>query len=64
MQLLAPCLLSTNCAPRHNCELLLKSEFEPRLSDFGVAKLLNPDKSNWTTIVGSYGYMAPGKLTI
>ena len=44
--------------------ILLESEFEPRLSDFGVARLLNPDTSNWTTIAGSYGYMAPGKLTI
>ena len=42
--------------------ILLKSEFEPRLSDFGVARLLNPDTTNWTTIAGSYGYMAPGKL--
>jgi hypothetical protein len=44
--------------------ILLESEFEPRLSDFGIARLLNPDTTNWTTIAGSYGYMAPGKLTI
>ena len=44
--------------------ILLEHEFEPRLSDFGVARLLNPDTSNWTPIAGSYGYMAPGKLTI
>ncbi|CAL9045510.1 unnamed protein product [Musa banksii] len=39
--------------------ILLESDFEPRLSDFGTAKLLNPDSSNWTTVAGSYGYMAP-----
>ncbi|KAK0580545.1 hypothetical protein LWI29_003123 [Acer saccharum] len=39
--------------------ILLESEFEPRLSDFGTARLLNPDSSNWTMVAGSYGYMAP-----
>ena len=41
--------------------ILLGSEFEPRLSDFGTAKMLSSDSSNWTTVAGSYGYMAPGK---
>lgn len=40
--------------------ILLDSEFEPRLSDFGTAKMLISDSSNWTTAAGSYGYMAPG----
>lgn len=39
--------------------ILLESGFEPRLSDFGTAKLLSSDSSNWTTVAGSYGYMAP-----
>ncbi|CAA3030419.1 Probable LRR receptor-like serine/threonine-protein kinase At4g08850 [Olea europaea subsp. europaea] len=39
--------------------ILLESDFEPRLSDFGTAKLLILDSSNWTTVAGSYGYMAP-----
>ncbi|KAL0370400.1 UNVERIFIED_CONTAM: MDIS1-interacting receptor like kinase [Sesamum angustifolium] len=39
--------------------ILLESEFEPRLSDFGTAKLLASDASIWTTVAGSYGYMAP-----
>ncbi|KAL4596579.1 hypothetical protein ACB092_12G172700 [Castanea dentata] len=39
--------------------ILLEPDFESRLSDFGVARLLNPDTSNWTPIAGSYGYMAP-----
>ncbi|KAK2648685.1 hypothetical protein Ddye_016174 [Dipteronia dyeriana] len=40
--------------------ILLESEFEPRLLDFGTARLLNLDSSNWTTVAGSYGYMALG----
>ncbi|KAG6724427.1 hypothetical protein I3842_03G259000 [Carya illinoinensis] len=39
--------------------ILLESEFEPRLSDFGIARLLNPDATGWTTAAGSFGYMAP-----
>ncbi|KAG5514647.1 hypothetical protein RHGRI_035895 [Rhododendron griersonianum] len=39
--------------------ILLESELQPRLSDFGTARLLNPDSSNWTSVAGSYGYMAP-----
>lgn len=43
--------------------ILLEMEFEPRLSDFGTARLLSSESSNWTTIAGSYGYMAPGNRT-
>lgn len=39
--------------------VLLELDHEPRLSDFGIAKLLSPDSNNWTNIAGSYGYMAP-----
>ncbi|KAI6698867.1 hypothetical protein NL676_018986 [Syzygium grande] len=39
--------------------ILVESDFEPRLSDFGTARLLDSDSSNWTTVAGSYGYMAP-----
>lgn len=39
--------------------ILLESEFEPRLSDFGTAKLLGSASTNWTSVAGSYGYMAP-----
>ncbi|XP_070678680.1 MDIS1-interacting receptor like kinase 2-like isoform X3 [Malus domestica] len=40
--------------------VLLEQDFEPRLSDFGTARPLSIDSSNWTNIVGSLGYMAPG----
>jgi hypothetical protein len=40
--------------------ILLESDFEPRLSDFGTAKLLGSASTNWTSVAGSYGYMAPG----
>ncbi|KAL1826048.1 hypothetical protein ACET3Z_012826 [Daucus carota] len=39
--------------------ILLETELEPRLSDFGTARLLSTDSSNWTNPAGSYGYMAP-----
>ncbi|GLU07796.1 hypothetical protein SLE2022_247430 [Rubroshorea leprosula] len=39
--------------------ILLESKLEPKLSDFGIARLLDPNSSNWTTVAGSYGYMAP-----
>nr|GMD27982.1 MDIS1-interacting receptor like kinase 2-like [Ipomoea batatas] len=39
--------------------VLLESEFVPRLSDFGTAKLLVSDSSTWTSVAGAYGYMAP-----
>ncbi|MFQ6639762.1 hypothetical protein Gotur_014989, partial [Gossypium turneri] len=39
--------------------VLLDLEFEAHISDFGMAKLLNPDSSNWTNLAGTYGYVAP-----
>ncbi|GKV49440.1 hypothetical protein SLEP1_g56190 [Rubroshorea leprosula] len=44
--------------------ILLESKLEPKLSDFGIARLLDPNSSNWTTVAGSYGYMAPSKAHI
>lgn len=40
--------------------ILLDSNFEACLSDFGVARLLDSDSSNQTLIVGTPGYIAPG----
>ncbi|KAG6638226.1 MDIS1-interacting receptor like kinase 2-like [Carya illinoinensis] len=39
--------------------ILLDSQFEAHVSDFGTAKILEPDSSNWTSLAGTYGYIAP-----
>lgn len=43
--------------------ILLNSESKAFVADFGVARLLNPDSSNNTILAGTYGYIAPGKLS-
>jgi Leucine-rich repeat (LRR) protein len=40
--------------------VLLDSEYEAHVSDFGTARLLMPDSSNWTSFAGTFGYTAPG----
>ncbi|KAK9928864.1 hypothetical protein M0R45_025983 [Rubus argutus] len=39
--------------------ILLDSEYEAYVSDFGTAKFLSPNSANWTTVAGTYGYVAP-----
>ncbi|GKV08694.1 hypothetical protein SLEP1_g20292 [Rubroshorea leprosula] len=39
--------------------ILLNSKLEAFVSDFGNARLLDPDSSNYTIRVGTYGYIAP-----
>ncbi|TYJ17022.1 hypothetical protein E1A91_A09G022400v1 [Gossypium mustelinum] len=39
--------------------ILLNSELEAFIADFGTARLLDPNSSNQTVIVGTYGYIAP-----
>ncbi|KAL5559009.1 hypothetical protein UlMin_035220 [Ulmus minor] len=39
--------------------ILIDSDYEACISDFGCAKLLEQDSSNWTTIAGTFGYVAP-----
>ncbi|ESR59223.1 hypothetical protein CICLE_v10017577mg [Citrus x clementina] len=39
--------------------VLLDSEHEAHVSDFGIAKFLNPHSSNWTAFAGTFGYAAP-----
>ncbi|XP_043717383.1 MDIS1-interacting receptor like kinase 2-like [Telopea speciosissima] len=39
--------------------ILLDLELEARVSDFGIARLLKPDSSNWTSPKGTHGYIAP-----
>ena len=43
--------------------VLLNSQLEAFVSDFGTARLLDPDSSIQTLLVGTYGYIAPGKIT-
>ncbi|KAH7846931.1 hypothetical protein Vadar_019920 [Vaccinium darrowii] len=39
--------------------ILLNSQLEAFVADFGTARLLHPDSSNQTVIAGTYGYIAP-----
>ncbi|RVW26497.1 MDIS1-interacting receptor like kinase 2 [Vitis vinifera] len=39
--------------------ILLDSKLESFVSDFGTARLLDPDSSNQTLVAGTYGYIAP-----
>ncbi|KAG5230496.1 LRR receptor serine/threonine-protein kinase [Salix suchowensis] len=39
--------------------VLLDSDYEAHVSDFGTARLLMPDASNWTSFAGTFGYTAP-----
>ncbi|XP_056170333.1 MDIS1-interacting receptor like kinase 2-like [Syzygium oleosum] len=39
--------------------ILLDRDYEAHVSDFGTARLLRPDSSNWTNIAGTIGYIAP-----
>ena len=44
--------------------VLLNSNWEPTVSDFGTARFLNLNSSNQTIVAGTIGYIAPGKLFI
>ncbi|XP_022762087.1 MDIS1-interacting receptor like kinase 2-like [Durio zibethinus] len=39
--------------------VLLDLDYEAHVSDFGTARLLRPDSSNWTSLTGTFGYIAP-----
>ncbi|XP_077233748.1 uncharacterized protein LOC143876030 [Tasmannia lanceolata] len=39
--------------------ILLDLEYEACVSDFGTARLLKPDSSNWSIVAGTCGYIAP-----
>lgn len=40
--------------------ILLDTAFKAYVSDFGTARILKPDSSNWSALAGTYGYIAPG----
>ncbi|KAI3685323.1 hypothetical protein L6452_34565 [Arctium lappa] len=39
--------------------ILLDVDYEAHVSDFGTAKFLKLDSSNWSELAGTYGYIAP-----
>ncbi|XP_054801376.1 MDIS1-interacting receptor like kinase 2-like [Prosopis cineraria] len=39
--------------------ILLNSKMEAFISDFGTARIIDPNSSNQTLLVGTYGYVAP-----
>ncbi|GMI97945.1 MDIS1-INTERACTING RECEPTOR LIKE KINASE2 [Hibiscus trionum] len=39
--------------------ILLDSDCEAHVADFGAARLLEPESSNWTPFEGTFGYTAP-----
>jgi serine/threonine protein kinase len=42
--------------------ILLDVDYKAFVSDFGIARMLKPDSSNWSALAGTYGYIAPGKF--
>ncbi|KAM3361208.1 MDIS1-interacting receptor like kinase 2-like [Capsicum galapagoense] len=61
----ALCYLHHACSPAivhrdiSSNNVLLDDEGNPHVSDFGTAKLLRPNSSNWTLFAGTFGYVAP-----
>ncbi|TVU39999.1 hypothetical protein EJB05_13444, partial [Eragrostis curvula] len=39
--------------------ILLDTAFKTYVSDFGTARIIKPDSSNWSALAGTYGYIAP-----
>ncbi|KAH7690933.1 Non-specific serine/threonine protein kinase protein [Dioscorea alata] len=39
--------------------ILLDEEYKACVADFGISRLLKPNSSHWSSLAGTYGYMAP-----
>ena len=44
--------------------VLLDSEYEAHVSDFGMARFIKSDSSNWTSFARTFGYTAPGIIFV
>ncbi|CAJ2674004.1 unnamed protein product [Trifolium pratense] len=61
----ALCYMHNDCSPPivhrdiSSKNVILDLEYVAHVSDFGSAKFLNPDSSNWTSFAGTFGYAAP-----
>ncbi|KAG5107764.1 hypothetical protein AAZX31_16G060300 [Glycine max] len=61
----ALCYMHHDCSPPiihrdiSSKNILLDSDYVAHVSDFGTAKFLNPNSSNWTSFAGTFGYAAP-----
>ncbi|GAB2218043.1 hypothetical protein Droror1_Dr00001259 [Drosera rotundifolia] len=61
----ALCYMQHDCIPPiihrdiSSNNVLVDENYEARVSDFGTARVLSLDSSNWTQVAGTYGYIAP-----
>ncbi|XP_030553029.2 MDIS1-interacting receptor like kinase 2-like [Rhodamnia argentea] len=61
----ALCYMHNDCTPPvihrdiSSRNILLNTDYEAFLSDFGISRILKPDSRNWTAVAGTYGYVAP-----
>lgn len=64
----ALCYMHHDCTPPivhrdvSSNNILLNSEMEAVVCDFGTARLMDPDSSNQTVLAGTCGYIAPGEF--